>query len=312
MMRVIRSVEDIPAELRGSVVTIGNFDGVHLGHKRIFEKLVESARDMGVPSVVITFEPHPQKVIHPERRPFFLLTPLDEKLKLIESCGVDAAIVISFSPEFAETAADDFVDSILWGGLGLKKLFIGYDYTFGKGRKGNADFLRERGRGLGFTVDQVEAVSVDDAIVSSTNIRLSILDGDVRLVSRMLGRYYEVSGTVVRGYQRGQGMGFPTANIASEKVIPREGVYVTYALIDGKRHEGVLNIGFNPTFGGKERSIEGHLFDFQGDIYGKNVNILFVERLRDEIKFPGPRELADQISKDIVRGREILERESPP
>lgn len=308
-MRVIRSVDHIPEELRGSIVTIGNFDGVHRGHRLIFETMIDEARRSGAQTVVITFEPHPKKVIHPERRPFFLLTPLEEKLSLIESCGIDAVLVIDFDRDFAETTAHAFVSSILWDGLRLKKLFIGYDYSFGKGRVGNAVFLKEQGTRLGFTVCQVEAVSVGDTVVSSTNIRLSILDGDVRLVSRMLGRYYDVRGTVVKGYRRGTGMGFPTANIASEKVIPRIGVYVIYAVIDGRRYEGVLNIGFNPTFGNNELSIEGHLFDFQGDIYGKDVTILFVERIRDEMKFPGPAELAEQISRDILRGKEILARE---
>ncbi|MDX9922528.1 MAG: bifunctional riboflavin kinase/FAD synthetase [Syntrophales bacterium] len=310
MMRVIRSVDHIPAEMRNSIVTIGNFDGVHRGHRLIFKTMIEEARPLGDPTVVITFDPHPKKVIHPERRPFFLLTPLEEKLGLIESCGVDAVLVIGFDQDFAETTAHDFVNSILWEGLHLKKLFIGYDYSFGKGRVGNAAFLKEQGKRLGFAVHQVEAVSVGDTVVSSTNIRLSILDGDVRLVSRMLGRYYDVRGTVVKGYRRGTGMGFPTANIASEKVIPRVGVYVIYAVIDHRRYEGVLNIGFNPTFGDNQLSIEGHLFDFQGDIYGKDVTILFVERLRDEMKFPGPTELAEQISRDILRGKEILARES--
>ncbi len=312
MMHVIRSNDAIPPEVRGSVATIGNFDGVHRGHQKIFEELIEEARKAEAPSLVITFEPHPKKIIHPERRPFFLLTPLEEKLALIEACGIDAVVVITFDDDFAETTADEFVESILWNRLAIKKLFIGYDYSFGRGRRGNADFLRDRGARLGFEVEQVGAVTIDDQVMSSTNVRLSILEGNVRLVSRMLGRYYDVSGTVVQGYQRGRGMGFPTANIQSDKVIPRVGVYVIYAVIDGKRYEGVLNIGFNPTFNNDELSIEGHLLDFQGDIYGKKVTILFVERLRDEMKFPGPKELMEQIAKDIERGKEILATEPDP
>jgi riboflavin kinase / FMN adenylyltransferase len=309
MMLVVKSIDDIPPELRQSMVTIGNFDGVHLGHRRIFESVTGAARRAGAASAVITFDPHPKKVIHPERRPFFLLTPLEEKIALIETCGIDAVIIISFTPDFAETTAESFVDEILWKRLRIQSLFIGYDYTFGKGRRGNAAFLKKQGERLGFTVAQIGPVTVGDKVVSSTNIRLSILDGDVRLVSRMLDRYYDVNGTVVKGFRRGTGMGFPTANIESEKVIPHVGVYVVYVIIDGERYEGVLNIGFNPTFGNNELSIEGHLFDFQGDIYGKDVTILFVERLRDEMKFPGPQELAEQIRKDIARGKEILARE---
>ena len=311
-MRVIRSVHDFPAEFREAMVTIGNFDGVHRGHQRIFERVIESAKNVGAPSLAITFEPHPKKVIHPERHPFFLLTPLDEKLALIESCGIDAVLVINFNIEFARTTAGEFVRSILWNALRIKKIFIGYDYTFGKDREGNADFLRDRGAQLGFDIEQIEAVFIDNYVVSSTNVRLSILDGNVRLASRMLGRYYNISGTVVQGFRRGTGMGFPTANIQAEKVIPRAGVYVIYAIIDGLRYEGVLNIGFNPTFGNEELSVEGHLFDFQGNIYGKKVTILFVDRLRDEMKFPSPQELAEQIAKDIERGKSILAAECPP
>lgn len=285
-MRIIRSVHDFPAEFREAMVTIGNFDGVHRGHQRIFERVIESAKNVGAPSLAITFEPHPKKVIHPERHPFFLLTPLDEKLALIESCGIDAVLVINFNIEFARTTAGEFVRSILWNALRIKKIFIGYDYTFGKDREGNADFLRDRGAQLGFDIERIEAVFIDNYVVSSTNVRLSILDGNVRLASRMLGRYYNISGTVVQGFRRGTGMGFPTANIQAEKVIPRAGVYVIYAIIDGLRYEGVLNIGFNPTFGNEELSVEGHLFDFQGNIYGKKVTVFFVDRLRDEMKFP--------------------------
>ncbi len=311
-MRIIRSVHDFPAEFREAMVTIGNFDGVHRGHQRIFERVIESAKNVGAPSLAITFEPHPKKVIHPERHPFFLLTPLDEKLALIESCGIDAVLVINFNIEFARTTAGEFVRSILWNALRIKKIFIGYDYTFGKDREGNADFLRDRGAQLGFDIEQIEAVFIDNYVVSSTNVRLSILDGNVRLASRMLGRYYNISGTVVQGFRRGTGMGFPTANIQAEKVIPRAGVYVIYAIIDGLRYKGVLNIGFNPTFGNEELSVEGHLFDFQGNIYGKKVTILFVDRLRDEMKFPSPQELAEQIAKDIERGKSILAAECPP
>lgn len=311
-MRIIRSVHDFPAEFREAMVTIGNFDGVHRGHQRIFERVIESAKNVGAPSLAITFEPHPKKVIHPERHPFFLLTPLDEKLALIESCGIDAVLVINFNIEFARTTAGEFVRSILWNALRIKKIFIGYDYTFGKDREGNADFLRDRGAQLGFDIERIEAVFIDNYVVSSTNVRLSILDGNVRLASRMLGRYYNISGTVVQGFRRGTGMGFPTANIQAEKVIPRAGVYVIYAIIDGLRYEGVLNIGFNPTFGNEELSVEGHLFDFQGNIYGKKVTVFFVDRLRDEMKFPSPQELAEQIAKDIERGKSILAAECPP
>jgi len=305
-MKIIRDIESTPEDLTGAVITIGNFDGVHLGHREIFRKIVKEAGERNTKSVVITFDPHPQKIMHPEKRPFFLLTPLNQKLDLIRSCGVDAVILIKFSTEFAEITAGEFVENILWGKLRLSKLFVGYDYVFGKGKGGNAEFLKAYGKKLGFQVEEISAVKTDGMISSSTNIRLSILEGNVKLASEMLGRPYGVSGTVVKGYRRGTDIGYPTANIKSEKVIPATGVYVIIAELEGIRHRGVINIGCNPTFGNEEISAEVHLLDFEGDIYGEAITILFIDRLRDEIKFKGPEELARQIKKDIERAREIL------
>jgi len=305
-MKIIRDVDNIPEDLTGAFVTIGNFDGVHLGHREIFRKIVREAEETHKKSVVITFDPHPQKVIHPERRPFFLLTPLNEKLDLIRSCGVDAVILITFSTKFAEVTAGKFVENILWKKLHLSKLFVGYDYVFGKGKGGNAEFLKASGRRLGFQVEDIGVVKTDGIIASSTNIRLSILAGNVRLASEMLGKPYSVSGIVVKGYRRGTEIGYPTANIRSEKVIPATGVYAIIAELEGARHQGVINIGNNPTFGNKETSAEVHLLDFEGDIYGKDITILFIDRLRDEIKFKGPEELVRQIKRDIEKARKIL------
>ena len=305
-MKTIRDVDHIPKDLTGAIVTIGNFDGVHLGHQEIFKKIVRQAEETHKKSVVITFDPHPQKIMHPEKRPFFLLTPLQEKLNLIESCGVDAVILISFSTEFADVTAEDFVEGILWKKLRLSKLFVGYDYAFGKGKAGNAQFLTKSGRRLGFQVEEIGVVETGGMIASSTNIRLSILAGNVGLAAEMLGRPYSVSGTVVKGYRRGTGMGYPTANIRSEKVIPATGVYAVVAELEGARHNGVINIGNNPTFGNEETSAEVHLLDFEGDIYEKNITVLFIDRLRDERRFKNPEELARQIKKDIEKARKIL------
>jgi len=306
VMEIIRDIDNIPEDFTGGVITIGNFDGVHLGHREIFRKIVEEAERRNTKSAVITFDPHPQKVMHPEKRPFFLLTPLNEKLDLISSCGVDAVILITFSAQFARVTAEEFVEDILWGKLRLSKLFVGYDYVFGKGRSGNAQCLKAYGKRFGFQVEEIGAVKRSGMISSSTNIRLSILDGNVKLASEMLGKPYNVSGTVVKGYKRGTDIGYPTANIQSEKVIPATGVYAILAELEGIRHQGVINIGSNPTFGNKEISAEVHLLDFKGDIYGKTITILFIDRLRDEIQFKGPEELARQIKKDIEQARKIL------
>ena len=305
-MKIIRDIDNIPEDLTGGIITIGNFDGIHLGHREVFRKIVKEAGARKKKSVVITFDPHPQKILHPEKRPFFLLASLDEKLDLIRSCGVDAVILITFSMEFAGITAEEFVEDILWGKLRLSKLFVGYDYVFGKGKGGNAKSLKAYGKELGFQVEEIGVVKTGGMISSSTNIRLSILDGDVRLASEMLGKPYDVCGTVVKGYRRGTDMGYPTANIQSEKVIPATGVYAIIAELEGIRHRGVINIGNNPTFGNEEISAEVHLLDFEGDIYDKTITIFFIDRLRDEIKFKDPEALARQIKKDIERAREIL------
>lgn len=306
-MDVIKDLENIPKDLKYSLITIGNFDGVHLGHQQIFQRLITEAKEKNRKSAVITFEPHPQKIIHPERRPFFLLTPLEEKLDFMASLGIDVAVVIAFSPEFARITAEDFVRTVLWNKFRLQKIFIGYDYAFGNNKEGNAGFLEKLGEELGFQVEEISAVTIDGIIVSSTNIRLAILEGNVGRAARMLDRPYTLNGTVVKGYRRGTGIGFPTANIKSEKVIPGIGVYVIIAEIEGTRYQGVLNIGYNPTFGNEELSTEVHLLDFQGDIYGKEIGISFIDRLRDERKFESSEKLVEQISRDIQRAKEILE-----
>ncbi len=312
-MNIIRDPDTPLEDLTGAIVTIGNFDGVHLGHREIFRKIVAEAQGQNTKAVVITFDPHPQKIIHPERRPFFLLTPLQEKLDLIASCGVDAVILLTFSPVFADIIADRFVEDILWEKLHLSKLFIGYDYVFGKGKGGNAAFLRKSAEKFGFAVEEIGVVRTDGMIASSTNIRLSILAGNVSLASEMLGRPYSVSGTIVKGYRRGTDIvGYPTANIKSEKVIPAAGVYAVFAELEGIRYRGVINIGNNPTFGNEETSAEVHLLDFEGDIYDKNITLFFIDRLRDERKFKGPEELTRQIQRDIEKAKAVLSSNSTP
>ena len=306
LMKLIGNVADITTELQGSIITIGNFDGIHLGHQKIFNRVVAESGQQGRKSVVITFDPHPKKVIHPERRPFFILAPVEEKLSLIEEAGIDTTILIPFSQEFSRTTAEEFVTDILWKRLRIKKVVIGYDYKFGKDKGGNADFLRNYGTKLGFQVEEIAAIKMGDVIVSSTNIRLSILTGDITMASKMLGRPYNVRGVVTRGYRRGTEIGYPTANIESEKVIPATGVYAIIAELDGERHQGVINIGYCPTFGDEEITAEVHLLDFKGDIYGKEMEVFFIDRIRDELKFERPEKLVEQIQRDITRARTIL------
>jgi riboflavin kinase/FMN adenylyltransferase len=309
-MDVIRGSENIPESLKGAFVTIGNFDGVHLGHHFIFRRLVAEARREGRPAVAISFDPHPKMVLHPERRPFYLITTLEEKIRLIAGLGIDAFILIPFSVEYARTTAEEFVRGILWERLGIRRIIIGHDYTFGRGKEGNEAFLIEAGRRLGFEVEVMNAFCVGDIVISSTKIREALLAGEVRFAATLLGRPYNLAGRVISGNQRGVRLGFPTANIAPDKeLVPARGVYAVRVFREGKRHDGILNIGFNPTFADGKRSIEVHIFDFQKDIYGESLEILFIERIRDEVRFESPEKLIAQIGRDIARARKILKSE---
>lgn len=309
-MDVIRGSESIPDRLKGAFVTIGNFDGVHLGHRFIFRRLVEEAHREGRPAVAISFDPHPKMVLHPERRPFYLITTPEEKIGLLVGLGIDAFILIPFSVEYARTTADEFIREILWQKLRIRRILIGHDYTFGRGKEGNEAFLTEAGRRLGFEVEVMNAFCVGDTVISSTKIRESLLAGEVRFAATLLGRSYNLSGQVISGNHRGVRLGFPTANIAPDKeLVPARGVYAVRVLRKENRHDGVVNIGFNPTFTEQKRSIEVHIFDFQKDIYGESLEILFIERIRDEVRFESPEKLIAQIDRDIARARKILKSE---
>lgn len=297
----------MPGEFRDAFVTIGNFDGVHLGHMPILKKLIEEAHREKRSAVVITFEPHPKKVLHPDIRPFYLLTSPEEKIKLLEDVGVDALILIPFDLKFSKMTAESFVCDILWDKLHIRKIFVGHDYSFGKSKMGNKVFLAKFGKKLGFEVDIIDAVKLGDETISSTRVRHLILAGDVNEAARLLGRPYNVSGIVVPGKKRGSILGIPTANIKHEKeLIPAQGVYAVIAHLEEGRYKGVLNIGFNPTFSDTDLSVEVYLLDFEGDIYGEKVDILFIERIREEIKFENPDLLVKQIRKDIDDARAIL------
>lgn len=309
-MHVIRGIENIPAGLRCAVVTIGNFDGIHLGHQLIFRRLVEEARRVSCPAVAISFEPHPKMILHPERRPFYLITSPEEKIRLLADLSVDTLILIPVSLEYARTTAGEFVQGVLWERLHIRKIIIGHDYTFGRGKEGNETFLAGSGERLGFEVEVMNAVRVGDTTVSSTRIREALLAGEVRFAATLLGRPYSLSGRVISGHRRGAGLGFPTANIAPDKELaPPRGVYAVQVLLEGNSRPGVLNIGFNPTFADQRLSIEVHIFDFHEDIYGKTLEIRFIERIRDEIRFESPGELIAQIERDVLLARKLLRAE---
>jgi len=306
-MDIIRGTENIPAALQGVFATIGNFDGIHLGHRHIFQRMQEEAHREKCQTVVISFDPHPKMVLHPDRRPFYLISSAEEKINLLRDIGIGAFLIIPFSLEYSQTTAREFVREILWEKLHIRKIIIGHDYTFGHGKEGNEDFLVAEGKRLGFAVEAMNAFCVGNEIVSSTKIREAILKGDVRFAAKLLGRPYNLSGRVAAGDQRGQELGFPTANVeANKELLPPHGVYAVRCLLRGEKLDGVVNIGFNPTFAGGKLSVEVHLFDFDRDIYGEILDVFFVEKLRDEIRFDGPAQLIAQIKRDVAQARALL------
>jgi len=307
MMIVFRGTDKITEDFRGSFVTIGNFDGVHLSHRFICRKLASEAREAAAKSLVITFDPHPKMILHPGIRPFYLITTLEEKLKLLEDCGIDGTLVIPFSLDYAKTSADEFVGGFLGRQLAIKKIIVGHDYTFGRDKKGNTDYLVACGNEMGFAVEVVDAVKSGEDIISSTLIRNLILKGELKKVMRLLGRCYNIAGTVVTGFGRGVQLGFPTANIEPEKeLLPPSGIYAAFVEVEGKRCMAALNIGEKPTFADYTFTFEAHLLDFSGDLRGKRLNTEFVEKLRDIVKFDSPEKLKEQIAADVEKTRSIL------
>ena len=306
-MRLYTNLAEIREPFPNACVTIGNFDGVHLGHQILFSEVVSRARDLGGTSIVVTFDPHPLKVLRPES--IRLISTTEQKIELIAKAGIDVLVVIPFDREFAATTAESFVEEILLNTIGVKELVVGYDYAFGRGRQGTIEFLQEKGRERGFPVTVVEAHYENGMLVSSTRIRELVAEGKMDEVRQLLGRYYQIRGEVQRGKQRGgRVVGFPTANlrISEEDLCPRRGVYVTQVIYDGRCYGGVSNIGSNPTFGENRLVAETHIFDFHDDIYGRPIKINLLRHLRGEQKFSGPEELAAQIRRDIEVARAVL------
>ncbi len=306
-MEIYTDLQQIHQPFSNAFVTIGNFDGVHLGHQMLFSEVVGKAYNQGGTSVAVTFDPHPLKVLRPDG--IRLISTTEQKINLIRMAGIDHLVIIPFTRELAATTATDFVDNILVRTIGLQELVVGYDYAFGKGRQGNIDFLRARGRELGFPVTVVEAHYENGMLVSSTKIRELVTEGRMVDARRLLGRCYQIHGEVQRGRQRGgRELGFPTANlkISEEDLCPKKGVYVTQVVYGGKVFGGVSNIGYNPTFGENKLVAETHIFDFNSDIYGHPIKINLLRYLRGEKKFDTVADLVAQIKMDIVTARQVL------
>jgi len=304
-MNVIYDLEKLEGPLKNPVITIGNFDGVHKGHLVLFDTVKDRAKSINGESAVITFDPHPIKVMKSGNGPT-LITSTKQKLELIEKSGVDVIFCLPFTRQFASIPARDFVQDILVDRIGIREVVVGYDYAFGYKREGGIKLLQEMGDTIGFKVHVVEPIHLNSTLVSSTSIRKFIQEGVLQEAKRFLGRDYQISGTVISGKNRGgRLLGFPTANIKLiDELIPKRGVYAVTVDVDDETYYGVSNIGYNPTFGDNALSLETHLLDFSGDLLEKTISINFIEHLRNEKTFQSVQELSDQIAKDIQRARE--------
>ena len=294
---------------RPTVVTLGVFDGLHLGHQLIVRTVVARAREAGAVPTVVTFDPHPRAVLHPESAPPLLQT-FDQKIEALGVLGVEQTIVVRFTPEFARVRAEEFLRDVVGERLQAREVYLGRGFAFGHGREGNIELLRSVSRRLGFHADEVPEVRLRGRRISSSRVRALLAEGRVNLARRMLGRPYGVEGRVVRGAERGRTLGFPTANLHPQnRVIPRGGVYVTATLVGGAWRRSVTNVGTRPTFGGDaEPSVETYVMDWAGDLYGDVVRVRFLHRLRDERKFASLEELRRQIDRDAARARSYFER----
>ena len=306
-MRVFHGMNGVEGGVRGFALALGNFDGVHLGHQELFRQ----AKQFGG-AAALTFEPHPGRVLQPELAPK-LITLLPRKLELLEGCGLDAVIIQPFTAEYARTDATEFEQSLL-GELGAKHLVVGGDFTYGAGRRGTVERLARAAAARGASLQVVLPVTVDGVVVSSSKIREYILEGRVKAAQRLLGRHFDLDGSVVPGQGRGRSIGFPTANVdTANELRPAPGVYAVRARFTGSPPTpvsswmgGAANIGVKPTFGGTQVTIEVHLFDFSGDLYGKALRVQFIDRLRSEQRFASAAELALQIGRDLQTAREII------
>jgi len=304
----------IPRDGRGAVVTVGTFDGVHRGHREVLREIVRRAERTGRRSVLVTFHPHPLRIVRPESAPPLLSTPREKSALLAES-GLHYAVFLPFTRTLQRYPARRFVEEILLGRLGMEELVIGYDHGFGKGREGNVDTMAALGAELGFSVDVVEAVNAGGEAISSSRIRQALARGDVVEAARGLGRPYSVQGPGVRGQQRGRLRGFPTANLAvgdPEKMLPREGIYAVHGWVGGERLPGLLHLGPRPTFQGDPPTVELHLLDWSGDLYGEEVRVEFCGWIREIRPFATVEALVAEMHRDAAAGRAILRGEAGP
>ena len=307
-MKIYHSISTFNSTEKTSIVTIGTFDGVHIGHQEIIKNLVKSASDTNNKSVILTFFPHPRMVLQKGTN-LKLLTTLQEKIVLLEKTGLDFLIIEPFTKDFSRYTALDFVRDILVQQLKLKKLVIGYDHHFGRNREGNFEQLKEYGIVYGFDVEEIPAQDIQNIAVSSTKIRKALEEGNIEKANSYLGYEFMLTGTIIHGRGLGQKWNYPTVNIHIEetyKLIPKSGVYIIKTSINNNHIFGIMNIGYRPTIDGKHQTIEVHLLDFNADLYGENIQVQLVYRLRDEQKFVSVDELFAQIKRDESNARKLI------
>ena len=307
-MRIYRQISEFESHCK-PVATVGVFDGVHRGHLEIISRLSAIAKEKNCESVIITFDPHP-KLVLPHNAEVRLLQTLDEKLKRFELSGVDVVLVIPFDREFARITPRDFIKNILVNQVKVSHVITGYDHFFGQNRQGDIDLLAEMGQQYNFTVDELPMVTVGSSAVSSSSVRRALLDGDVKLASTMLGYTYEISGNVVEGNKIGRNIGYPTANLKPNdihKLVPGQGVYATLVKVNDSVYKAMTNIGYRPTIDADHLTIEANIFDFNQDIYRKEITMSFIERIRDEKRFASLGDLQLQLANDKIVAGKMLE-----
>jgi len=309
-MKIIDHLDKIHEPFKSAVITIGNFDGVHIGHQALFHEVIETAETVGGTSIAMTFEPHPIRVLKQNGQPP-LITLYEQKAELIERTGIDVLICVPFTRAFASLSADQFIRELLVKKIGMKAIVVGEDYSFGKNREGSIDLLKSYGPDYGFEVILAGWIKMSKGFtdrISSTKIRELVIDGHMTEAEKMLGRHYQIRGRVVIGRDRGgKLLGIPTANInLHDELCPKTGIYAVTVECRGNQHNGVANIGYSPTFEDHEFTVEVHILDFNDNIYGEKIRVNFIKRLRDEIKFSNISALIDQIKKDIAAAREFF------
>lgn len=307
-MQVHRSIENLPI-LKNPVLTIGTFDGVHLGHQQILRQIIETAKQIGGESVVFTFHPHPRIALNPDDHGLELIQTLDERIKKLERLGIDHLILFPFTKEFSRLSATEFVRNVLVNQIKIHTLIIGYNHHFGRNREGNFELLKELSALYGFNVSQIQAYSDGSTEISSTKIRTAITEGNVKLAENFLGGLYHFSGKVVKGDGIGSKIGFPTANVETDKLllIPKQGVFAVKVLLNKSWYNGMMNIGKRPTVSDKgERKVEIHLFEFEDNLYGQELNVYLIDHIRDEKNFKSIDELKEQLYEDEKLCKTIL------